>query len=166
MTIALSLCGSRHLADAAIDGLNAAYANTGFIGFPLATALLGPSALMPTLIATMLTVCVLFAVALVLIEVGLQTARHPRRMAAKVADSLARNPLLVAPIIGALFLAFAIPVTWPLESFLKLLGGAASPCALVSLGLFLAERRKSGRTEPGGVALLTALKLIGQPVVT
>ena len=40
-----------HLADAAIDGLSVAYPNTGFVGFPLATAAFGAAALAPTLIA-------------------------------------------------------------------------------------------------------------------
>lgn len=164
--IALRVRGPRHLADATIDGLNGAYANTGFIGFPLAAAVFGPSALAPTMIATILTVCVLFAIALILIEVGLQTERHPRRLAVTVTRSLARNPLLVAPVGGALFLAFGIEVPVPLESFLKLLGGAASPCALVALGLFLAEKREGAGREAGATSLLVALKLIAQPSVT
>jgi predicted permease len=165
-TIATRLNGGRHLADAAIDGLNAAYANTGFIGFPLALAVLGPAALAPTLIATIITVCVLFALALVLIEFGLQTERHPRHMATKVALSLARNPLLIAPLAGGLFLGCGIDVPVPLASFLKLLGGAASPCALVGLGLFLAEPRKRAAPDTGARALLIALKLVVQPLVT
>ncbi|WP_454883144.1 AEC family transporter [Sphingomonas oryzagri] len=164
--IAIRLRRARHLADATIDGLNGAYANTGFIGFPLAAAVLGRSALAPTLIATILTVCVLFAIALILIEIGLQTERHPHRMAIKVMRSLVRNPLLVAPVGGALLLAFGIEVPVPVESFLKLLGGAASPCALVALGLFLAEKREGARREAGTISLLVALKLVVQPSVT
>ncbi|WEK47509.1 MAG: AEC family transporter [Candidatus Andeanibacterium colombiense] len=166
-TVAIRLRARLHLADAAIDGLNAAYANTAFIGFPLTLAVFGPAALPPTLIATIVTVCLLFAAALVLIEIGLQTERHPRRMAAKVAGSLARNPLLVAPALGALFLAFGIGVPAPLDRFLTLLGGAASPCALVALGLFLArERPADARPAHGATALLVALKLVAQPLVT
>jgi predicted permease len=164
-TVALRL--RRHpLADAAIDGLNAAYPNTGFMGFPLALAALGPAALAPTLIATILTVCVFFAGALVLIEIGLQTERNPRRMAAKVGLSLARNPLLAAPVLGAIFLACGIAIPAPAARFLTLLGGAASPCALVALGLFLAERRDQTEPAIGAKALLVALKLIAQPAIT
>lgn len=165
-TLIVRLHRSRHLADAAIDGLNAAYANTGFLGFPLALAVLGPMALTPTLVATILTVCVLFAVALILIEVGLQTERHPRRMIGKVLASLVRNPLLVAPTAGVLFLAFGVKVPAAAESFLKLLGAAASPCALVALGLFLAEKRETGQPTPGATGLLVTLKLVGQPLAT
>src|SRR6478752_1060864 len=60
----------RHLADAAIDSLNASYANTGFVGFPLVLSIVGDNGMAPTLIATIVTVCVLFAVAIVLIEGG------------------------------------------------------------------------------------------------
>jgi predicted permease len=156
----------RHLADAAIDGLNAAYANNGFVGFPLALAVLGPDGLAPTLITAILTVCVLFGAGLVVIEIGLQAEQHPARMVGKIARSLARNPLLIAPAAGAVLLGFGIRVPLPLESFLKLLGAAASPCALVALGLFLAERRDGPAPAPGAVTLLVVLKLVAQPAVT
>jgi len=166
LTVVVRLRGPRHLADATIDGLNAAYANTGFIGFPLAAAVLGNGALAPTLIATILTVCVLFAVALILIEIGIQTERHPRRMAMKVAKSLGSNPLLIAPLVGGVFLAFGVPTPAPLERFVTLLGGAASPCALVALGLFLAEKREGTRAPGSAVAVMVALKLLVQPMMT
>ena len=60
------------LADRAIEGLDAAYANTGFMGIPLCLAALGPASLPPAIIATLLTACVLFAAAIVLIEADLQ----------------------------------------------------------------------------------------------
>jgi malonate transporter and related proteins len=165
-TVVIGLRARRHLADAAVDGLNAAYANTGFIGFPLAASVLGASALAPTLIATIVTVCVLFAVALVLIELGLQTELHPAHMAKKVLGSLARNPLLIAPLAGGLCLAFGLALPVPVERFVTLLGGAASPAALVALGLFLAEKREGPRAAPATVGLLVALKLLAQPLLT
>jgi len=166
LIVALRLRGGRHLADASVDGLNAGYANTAFIGFPLTTSALGTSALAPTLIASILTVCVLFGVALVLIEIGIQTERHPARMATKVARSLGTNPLLIAPALGAVFLAFAIPLPQPADKFLTLLGGAASPCALVALGLFIAEQRGGDPAPIGTVARMVGAKLLLQPLAT
>ncbi|MFJ5486418.1 AEC family transporter [Hansschlegelia beijingensis] len=158
---------SRPLADVAIDGLNAAYANTGFLGFPLAVAALGRDALAPTLIATIITVCAVFAAAIVLIEIGLQTERRRGPLIAKVARSLARNPLLVAPALGLLFPLSGLTVPAPVDSFLRLLGGAASPCALAALGLFLAaERGEEEPAEAGVTTLLVALKLVAHPLVT
>src|SRR4051794_24397194 len=59
-TLVLRLRRPRHLAAAAIDGLTASYANTGFMGFPLVMVALGREAMAPTLVATILTACVLF----------------------------------------------------------------------------------------------------------
>lgn len=165
-TLAVRLRTGRPLADASVDGLNAAYANTAFIGFPLAATTLGAAAMAPTLIASLFTVCVLFALAIILIETGLQSERHPGRLAAKVALSLAKNPLLIAPVLGGAFLAGGIAVPAPLDKFMTLLGGAASPCALVGLGLFLGERRAGGERAGGAVAMLVALKLVAQPLLT
>lgn len=165
-TVAWRLATGRHLADAAIDGLNAAYPNTGYIGFPLVLAALGPGALVTALLATIITGCALFALAIVLIEIGLQAETNPRRMAGKVALTLARNPLLLAPILGALYAATGVGLAPPVQTFLKLLGGSASPCALVALGLFLAEKRATAAAQTGAVAALVGLKLFVQPGLT
>ncbi len=167
LTLALRWRKTRPLADAAIDGLNAGYANTGFIGFPLAAAVFGAPSLTPTLIAAILTVCVLFGVALILVEAGLQGEGHPATIVGKVLLSLAKNPLLVAPVAGAVVPLLGLALPAPVESFLKLLGGAASPCALVALGLFLAEKREGGAdVSVVDTGLLVALKLALQPLLT
>ncbi|CAB3773012.1 hypothetical protein LMG29542_07076 [Paraburkholderia humisilvae] len=51
------------------------------------------------------------------------------------------------------------------ETFLKLLGGAASPCALVSLGLFLAAKRPADDGRKTSF-VFTAIKLVVQPAFT
>ena len=157
---------ARPLADAAIDGLNAAYANTGFLGFPLVFAALGQEAMGPTLVATIITVCVLFAIAIILIEASLQAETRPLPLLRKVGGSLLRNPLLAAPVLGGLLPLLGLSLPAPAETFLRLLGGAAPPCALVALGLFLAERRKVAAHEPRSVMLLVGLKLLVQPALT
>ncbi|MCJ2072709.1 AEC family transporter [Methylobacterium sp. J-030] len=173
LTVLIRRGAGRPLADAALDGLNAGYANVGFMGFPLALVALGPEALAPTTVAVILTVCAVFAVAIVLIETGLRQAdpagrRVPIWLA--VGRSLVRNPLLVAPALGALVPSLGLAVPAPVETFLKLLGGAASPCALVALGLFLAQRRRSrgGQGTEGHrrvAALLVGLKLAAHPLL-
>jgi len=167
LTLFIQLRRMRHLADAALEGLNASYANTGFIGFPLALAFLGHEAMAPTLIATILTVSVIFGLAIILIETGLQGEVKRRIIAVKVAKSLIRNPLLVSPALAIIFPLFSIPVPGSVNVFLKLLGGAASPCALIALGLFLAGKQvKKTQHEGATVTLLVVLKLVVQPVLT
>ncbi|MGF6245223.1 malonate transporter [Paraburkholderia sp. GAS38] len=168
LILAVRLLGGRTLADASVDAIAGSYPNTGYIGFPLCLIAFGPVSLTPTTIATILVACVLFAIAIVLIEVGLQTERAPHRLALKVVGSLARNPLIVSPIVGVLVASVHVTLPQSAETFLKLLGGAASPCALVSLGLFLAEKREgqAKATKNGASLLLTATKLLLQPALT
>ncbi|MFL9861541.1 AEC family transporter [Paraburkholderia madseniana] len=164
--LAMRMISGRHLADASVDAIAASYPNTGYIGFPLGMIAFGSASLTPTTIATILVACVLFALAIVLIEVGLQTERTPHKLGLKVLGSLARNPLIVSPIAGVLLASTHVALPQSAETFLKLLSGAASPCALVSLGLFLAEKRPSEAGAGGISLLLTGVKLLGQPALT
>lgn len=163
ITLLWRLRGERGLADASIDGLSAAYANTGYIGIPLCLLVFGHAGLAPALIATLVVVCVLFAIAVVLVEVGLQEEPRLALAVRKVIVALARNPLVVAPLLGGLWAATGAGLAQPAAKFLHLLGAATTPCALVSLGAFLAERH-SGSTR--GVGALVFLKLIAQPGIT
>lgn len=163
-TVLLRRRGARGLADASIDGLSAAYANTGFLGIPLCLLVFGKEGLQPAIIATLLVACVLFAAAVVCIEIGQGASGHGlRRATLKVGRSLAGNPLLVAPLLGAAWAAGGQPLPAPVAQFLALLGAAASPCALVSLGLFLAHKQ-AGRGD--GALGLVAAKLVLQPAIT
>ena len=166
LTVALSL--KRHsLADAALDGLSAAYGNTAFMGFPILAAALGPSGLAAAMIATLLTACVLFAVAIVLIEIGLQAKVRPHHLALKVGAQLLRNPLVIAPLVGVAVAAAGLSVPGPVDKAVKMLAGAASPCALVTIGLFLGAKRAAGgeRGDTMAAAILVGLKLVLQPVL-
>ncbi len=160
--------GRHGLSDSAIEGLDAAYANTGFMGIPLCLAAFGGAALVPSIIATILTACFLFAGAIVLIEMELgETPSLPATLR-KVGFSLARNPLLAAPALGFFtavlggLLHMSLP--GPVLRFTTILGGAASPCALVTIGLFIAQSQASGETRV--IFRLVALKLLVQPAIT
>ncbi|WP_457107812.1 AEC family transporter [Methylobacterium sp. P5_C11] len=172
LTVLIRRGGGRPLADAAVDGLNAGYANTGFMGFPLALVAFGPEALAPTTVAAILTVCGVFAVAIVLIETALRREAVPsggsgpcRPVWQAVGGSLLRNPLLVAPALGALVPSMGLTEPDAVETFLKLLGGAAAPCALVALGLFLAQSRRPQGRQGWETGLLVGLKLALHPLL-
>jgi predicted permease len=170
-TVACRLYQRRPLADASIDGLSAAYANTGFLGIPLCVLLLGEAGLLPAIVATLIVACALFALGIVLVEISQQRAQqranhkqsHPLRACAKVGRSLVKNPLLVAPVLGAAWATGGGPLPGPASQFLTLLGTAATPCALVSLGLFLAQKQQGRRDGTLGLVLA---KLLLQPLVT
>lgn len=151
------------LADASIQGLSASYANTGYMGIPLCLLVLGDAGLQPALVATLIVVCVLFALAVVCIEVALQDEKSLHRAVAKVVLALAKNPLVVSPLLGGLWAASGQGLAIPVEQFLNLLSSATAPCALISLGLFLAHKQV-GRGE-GSIALVV-IKLIAHPLIT
>lgn len=165
-TLTVSLLSGRSLGTASLDGLIGSYANTAYMGFPVLLMLFGRESLVPVTIASILTVCVLFASAIVLIEVGRHREIHPWHLVGNVIASLARNPLLVAPVAGVLYGATGLGLPAAAEEFLKLLGGAASPLALVVIGLFLAERRTVTSREVRVSAVLATVKLFVHPALT
>jgi malonate transporter len=158
LTVLIRLKQSRDLADASLDGLNAAYPNAGFIALSLCMLAFGHASLAPTVIGMIMTVCVLFAVAIVLIELGLQTEKKLVATMGKVVRSLVTNPLLFAPFAGWLCSGTGLTLSGGADTILKLLGAAASPCALVALGLFLGEKSDGGAVKT--TAMLVLAKLV------
>ena len=147
---------------ASFTGLSGSYANTGYMGIPLCLLALGDSGLAPAVIATLVVVCGLFGLAIVFIEFGKQSHKPWYEIIAIVLGSLAKNPLLVAPIAGAAWSASGLQMVEPAQQFLSFLAAAASPCALVSIGLFLMQKSEG---KVSGVWSLTFIKLIVQPGV-
>ncbi|MCD9027974.1 AEC family transporter [Luteimonas sp. BDR2-5] len=162
--VIVSMRRGASLADASIDGLNASYANTGFIGIPLVQLTLGAEALPGAGLSVVITACGLFALALLCIEADRHRGNGLGRTLRAVLPAILRNPLLLAPALGALVSLAG----WRLPALLavpvSLLAAAAGPCALVALGLFLAD---DGRTDkaPAAAWTLGTIKLLVQPAV-
>lgn len=155
----------RSLAHASIGGLNASYSNVGFMGIPLCLLVFGEQGLQPAVVATLFTACVQFLFAIALIEVDVNRDAGPLRTARTVLLALVSNPLCVAPLAGLAIgvSGFALPV--PVERFASLLGAAATPCALICIGLFFAEQGGLQREHLGSVGALVGLKLLFQPAL-
>ncbi len=155
---------ARALTDRSIEGLAAAYANAGYMGIPLCVALFGAESLAPAAFATLLTASVLFGCAIALIELDRQQAPGLGATLLKVGQALMRNPLLAAPVAGLAWAATGIALPEGLDRYVTLLGASASPCALVAIGLFLAQTETA---SPGpGVLRLVLGKLLLQPAAT
>lgn len=151
------------LVDASIDGLSAAYANTGYIGIPLCLLVFGDEGLEPALIATLIVVCVLFSIAVTCLEIGLQSANNLGEAILKVLAALAKNPLVIAPLLGSSWNLAGFELASPASQLLDTLAVATAPCALVSLGLFLGTKT-NGKTE--GASALVLIKLLLHPLLT
>lgn len=156
--------GGKGLADRALAALAASYSNTGFIGIPLLRELLGPIGLAAAVIDSILVIGALFAFALLVVEIGLNAGQGVVRSLRKVALALLRNPIVVAPILGALWSETGASLPIAIDRCIALLAGAAGPCALVTIGAFL--RLPSRKADPRALGLTVLLKMLFQPLLT
>ena len=139
LVMVVSWVRKRDLAAASFSGLSASYSNTGYMGIPLCVLALGQDGLAPAIIATFI-VFVMFAIATVLIEVGIQSHKKSHEIIWNVLQSLCTNPLLIAPVAGLLWSSTDLVLYDPLAQVIAFLAAAATPCALVSIGLFLIQK--------------------------
>lgn len=153
----------RRLADASITSLAAAYGNAGYMGIPLCIMVLGEASLPAVILITLLTACVLFAFSIILVELDLQRSATVGATLRKVGVSVARNPLVCAPVAGLVVSGLGLTLPAPVLQFTTLLGAAASPCALVTIGLFLSQG--STTHHRGTVWRIVWLKLLIHPLL-
>jgi predicted permease len=154
------------LKDAAFGALVASFPNTGFMGVPLLVALLGPAAAGPA-------ICVLAADLVVTCTacLGLAQAQGTRGQglvaARGVLIGVARNPLPWAIGAGAVFSALQWRLIGPLDTSVKMLGDAASPVALFTIGAVLcrAGRHAHTRTPVMHFLPVALVKLLLHPLL-
>ncbi|MGY4313984.1 AEC family transporter [Bradyrhizobium sp. JR3.5] len=127
----ISRCRGRRVAGASIEGLDAGYSNVGFMGIPMCLLVFGPESAPASIIATLFTACVLFLFAVIVVEVDLRKGDRFWLTGARVIVSVLRSPLLIAPVAGLAVGLSGFKLPAPVESYTSLLGGAASPAALV-----------------------------------
>jgi predicted permease len=151
-------------ANAVVDALSAAYANNGFLGIPLGLLVFGPWSLPFSGISVILTACGLYAAGLIGMELGQARGHGWARAVLKAVSTVLRNPMMIAPALGAAVSALGLETPVGIATLLTLLAGAAIPCALVALGLFLAENTGSGVGD-WSWAPLSVAKLVVQPAI-
>ncbi|MBU3620203.1 AEC family transporter [Polynucleobacter sp. CS-Odin-A6] len=161
LILIVSWVRNRDLAAASFAGLSASYSNTGYMGIPLCVLALGQDGLAPAIISTFI-VFIMFALATVLIEIGILSHKKSHEIIWSVLKSLCTNPLLIAPVAGLLWASTDLVLYDPLAQVIAFLAAAATPCALVSIGLFLIQKESSAPQQVWGISFA---KLIIQPLV-
>lgn len=161
LVLVVSWVRNRDLAAASFSGLSASYSNTGYMGIPLCVLALGQDGLAPAIISTFI-VFVMFALATVLIEIGILSHKKSHEIFWSVIKSLCTNPLLIAPVAGLLWASTDLVLYDPLAQVIAFLAAAATPCALVSIGLFLMQKERFAPQQAWGISIA---KLITQPVL-
>ncbi len=161
LVLAVSYWKGADLAAASFNGLSASYSNTGYMGIPLCALALGQDGLAPAIISTFI-VFVMFALATVLIEVGILSHKKHHEIVLSVLRSLCTNPLLIAPVAGLIWASSGMSIYDPIAQVIGFLAAASTPCALVSIGLFLLQKSHAAPKQTWGIS---AAKLIIQPVI-
>lgn len=163
LSLMISRATATPFVNASVQALAATFCNTGYVGIPICLAAFGPASLVPAVIAMVVTACLHLGVVLAMVEFSVQPSAQLWRTVWKVLRVLARNPFLISPLLGLIYghIGFGFPVA--LDRFLTLLGAAATPCALVAIGLQLVDAGEKFR--PGLVTRLVAIKLLVQPAV-
>jgi predicted permease len=150
-------------AEAAVQGLAAVLANTGYMGIPLVSAVFGREAAVPIVVGLTLDGVLMIPLGIIIIESSKGHSEGLAHTALTTFTALSRNPLILSIFAGLAFSATGIAPPDPVTNFLDLLGGTAGPCALFALGATLAGRQVSGGAAE--VSYMTAFKLALHPAV-
>ncbi|WP_247877518.1 AEC family transporter [Azospirillum agricola] len=149
-----------------MQGLNAAFSNTGYMGIPLFLAAFGPDHLAPTILATVIMSAVMVGIAVIWLEFANSHGGGLGKALRDVGRALLKNPLIIATALGIAWSALlpGVAVPKPIATFCELMGAPAGPCALFAIGLFLATQKlTAGLAEAGWIS---AMKLLAQPALT
>lgn len=148
------------LSEAAMEAHTAMIGNTGFLGVPMLVLLLGERAIGPVLMVLTIDL-VVFSTLVTLLVTGARQGRITAAAIGPLARGIAANPMIVSMLAGLSWSGLRLPMPAPLDSFLSLLGAAATPGALFAIGASLAGRS----AERLGPALwLGGAKLILHPL--
>ena len=136
--------------DAAFGALVGAFPNTGFMGVPLLVALLGSAAAGPAIVTIVIDMVITTSLCIALSRLDGAGQQGVGQAAKNALLGVVKNPLPWAILLGTLFSAFQIELPGPVEKTVALLGDAASPVALFTIGAVLARSQKIAHHEQHG----------------
>lgn len=147
----------------ALMAINATFSNAVLLGIPLIFTAFGAAGQVPVMLVVSFHTLLLISLATVLIEIGRGAGRRSGRIVVSTALALVRNPLIIGIVLGSLWAALGWGMPKPIDTFVRLLAGAAPPAALFALGATLASFRLGGDFRD--VALIVFLKLVVHPAL-
>ena len=150
--------------DAASIAMTSTYGNVVMLGLPLCLATLGPEAAAPMAVILSIHTPILWGTGTILHQWMAHDGKEPAgRGFAKLVRDLARNPLIVAIVLGGIWRLTGFGLPEVIDKSLALLGQAGVPCSLVALGMSLTNFAIKGQGPT--LALVLFLKLLVMPVL-
>ncbi|HAO33449.1 MAG TPA: AEC family transporter [Candidatus Competibacter sp.] len=145
-----------------VFALGGVFSNNVMLGLPLAKVALGEAAVPSVALVLVFNALILWT----LVTVSVEWARHGHfsvRGFAQTARAVLTNPIVAGILSGSLFGVTGLPIPALVDTPLMMLGHAATPLALVALGMGLAEY---GVRDGWRISLaISAMKLLVQPLV-
>ncbi|WP_405936576.1 AEC family transporter [Streptomyces sp. NBC_00726] len=163
----------RGRADAAIGAMSAGHVNSANLGIPVAVQVLGDASFIAQVI--LFQVLVLSPVILTLVDSGTggtdgapgAGGRRPPGGVRRLLTIPLRNPIILASLLGVAVSATGLRLPAAVTHPCDVLGAAAVPTALITLGLSLHRGPGGGgrgRRERAETAVVVAVKTLGQPL--
>lgn len=156
----VALIRRRGVAEAAIEAQCGAIGNVGFLAIPMLVALMGPAAA-PAVLMVLTVDLIVFGSLVVVLITGSRDGRVSPAILVTMGAGLLRNPMVMSIGLGLLWSVFGLPIPAPADSFLTILGGAATPCALFAIGASLAARSAERMSD---AVWLSTVKLALHPL--
>ncbi len=169
-TIAVTLSARVQMKDAAFGALVAAFPNTGFMGVPLLTALLGAAAAGPVICALLVDLFITSSICIALAQAHDAKGDGARAALTRALQGALSNPLPWSIALGVvctlLGLKLGGPLT-PIATVVNMLADAASPVALFTIGavLWRAGQHAHTRTPLSLYLPVAAIKLFAHPLL-
>ncbi|MGM9513159.1 AEC family transporter [Roseateles sp. DB2] len=167
VTLFLTLDDVTHLKDASFGALVAAFPNTGFMGVPLLVALMGQAAAAPVICTILADLIVTSSLCIALARAHDAGGSHWRVALGQALKGALSNPLPWAIALGALSSVSGYALPPMLMTVVRMLGDAASPVALFTIGavLWRAGQHAHTRTPPERYLPVALIKLFGHPTL-
>jgi len=153
----------RDLAQAAIASLGASAANSGFIGFPIATLALGPVALVALPLCMLVEVVLIIPLALGLAEAGEGEGQGASAAVRAALLRLVKMPLVIAIAIGVVLTLAGVTLPRPPATAVDMIADASAACALFVVGGTLASVSREAFAPD--LAWITVAKLVLHPLL-
>ncbi|MDA3857993.1 MAG: AEC family transporter [Roseovarius sp.] len=145
--------------EVAIEAQCAVIGNVGFLGVPMLAMLMGEAAIGPVMIVLAIDLIVFGSLVVILIT-GSRDGRMSLGILRTVGLGLLKNPMIVSIVLGLTWSGLRLPIPDPMNDFVAILGGAATPGALFAIGASLASKSAERPTVAGW---LSFCKLVLHP---
>lgn len=152
----------RDMASCALLALGSSVSNSGFIGYPIAMLVVGPTVVVALALSMIIENVIMIPLALTLADSAGHGGKPARAVIATVIARLLRNPMIIAIILGSALSLSGLKLPAPILKPVDMLAMASGAVALFAVGGALVGLRVRGMI--GDIARIVAGKLLLHPL--